>query len=184
MADLQQRRRRSASADAEAQEEALQQLAKELGDQEVRSLPELKDETEIPDEELEVREKTTMEKTMVETPRALAPNVESALFSPAQLATLEAGQIKAAHLYGGPKVLQGLPTGSQEQVPDLPRPKFLEDEKAREMALLSTATGSPSPDGPGRDDGKGGWWRTHDADALRSLPREPQAERGHAWCGR
>ena len=148
MADLQQRRRRSASTDAEAQEEALRQLEMELKSQEVEPLPALKDDTEIPDEE-------TLEKTAVqnehptETPRALVPKMpmEAPLFSPAQVAEMEAMQSKAAHLYGGPKVLQGLPQGSDGAavVPAVPRPKFLEEEKMKELALLSTATGSPSP---------------------------------------
>ena len=142
MADLQQRRRRLAAGEA-AEEEALLQLEKELQEQE--ALPALNDETEIPDEGPEMREKTTVEDMIaVETPKALAPRAsEAALFSPAQPATLEA---QAAHLYGGPKVLQGIADGSQETVaPEVPRPKFLEDERAKEMALLSTATGSPSP---------------------------------------
>ena len=71
MSDLQQRRRRSA---AEAEQEALQQLEMELQGQEVEPLPALNDETEIPDEEQDMQEKTNVgEKTTVETPRALPP---------------------------------------------------------------------------------------------------------------
>ena len=147
MADLQQRRRRSASADAEAQDEALRQLERELKNQEVESLPALNDETEIPDEE--PREKTAVMIEPTETPRALVPKLptEAPLFSPAQVAEMEAMQSKAAHLYGGPNVLQGLPQSSERTalVPEVPRLKFLEEEKMKELALLSTATGPPSP---------------------------------------
>ena len=144
MADLQQRRRRSAAGDR-AEEEALAQLEMELQVQD--PLPALKDETEIPDEEPEG--KTTVMVQPVETPRALVPvkPLEAPLFSPAQVAQMEAFQSTAAHLYGGPKVLQGLPQGSDgpTAAQEVPRPKFLEDERLREMALQSTATGSPSP---------------------------------------
>ena len=92
--------------------------------------------------------KTTVVEQPLGTPRALVPvkPLEAPLCSPAQVAQMKAVQSKAAHLDGGPKVLQGLPQGSEGQdvAKGVPRPKFLEGERLRQMGLERRATGSPS----------------------------------------
>ena len=75
------------------------------------------------------------------TPTQLAPRVVEPLFTPTQVKELEASQVAASHLYGGPRVLQGL-----GPVEELPRPKFLEGERLKALPQMeSTATGTPSP---------------------------------------
>ena len=107
MSDLQLRRRRA----EEAEDAALEQLESELQEEqlenkalaEVMKPPEVQDKTE----DLETLPKV-LDDEPLGTPTQLAPRAVEPLFTPTQVKELEASQAAASHLYGGPRVLQGL----------------------------------------------------------------------------
>ena len=140
MSDLQLRCRRA----EEAEDAALEQLENELQEEpleiealaEVTTLPEMGDKTVALEELPKVQDEEPLG-----TPQPLGPREVVPLFTPKQMKELEASQATASHLYGGPRVLQGL-----GPVEELPRPKFLEGERLKAAPPMeSTATTTPSP---------------------------------------
>ena len=134
------RRRRA----EEAEDTALEQLENELQEEpleiealaEVTTLPEMGDKTVALEELPKVQDEEPLG-----TPQPLGPREVVPLLTPKQMKELEASQATASHLYGGPRVLQGLGPGEE-----LPRPKFLEGERLKAVPPMeSTATGTPSP---------------------------------------
>ena len=171
MADLQQRRRRSAAGDR-AEDEALAQLEMELQVQD--PLPALKDETEIPDEEPEG--KTTV---MVQGAGAGEAVGGAALFPGS------GGSAGGLPEYGGASLRRPQAAsrtasgigwsncGSGGASAEVLGGRAVEgDGLAEHSNRFSVASGLCGADGKA-----GGRW-THAADALGAVPGEPEAEAG------